>query len=124
MNLKSRYNEIKDLSSYKDKLNEEELDWLDRFSHEYVCGNFNHGGEVLHDTPELRKACYGNNNRRNRDITSQEEAKNSMKSTDAMADHWHSREVLNEALKTNIFDNIKKRKKGKKNAKKSKETTD
>jgi len=49
MNLKSRYEEIEDVASYANTLSEDDKDWLNRFSQEYICGNFTHGGEQLHE---------------------------------------------------------------------------
>ena len=99
------------MNSYVDQLTDEEKDWLDRFSHEYVCGNFNHSGEILHNTDELRKDCYARNNRRNRDIHTQESAKGMLNSVEQMYDHWSTRERLNEALKDSVFNRIKRSKK-------------
>lgn len=66
LNLKSRYEEIEDIASYADQLTKEEKAWLNQFSQEYICANFNHGKKPLHDTKELKKSCYDRNNARNR----------------------------------------------------------
>jgi len=110
VNLSSRYDQISDLESYASQLNDEEKDWLNRFSHEYICANLSHGGEVLHNTEELRRDCYSKNNTRNRDIHSRENARCQLDSVDRMLEYWTSREKLNAALKDSIFDRIKKRK--------------
>lgn len=60
---------------YLDKLNKKELDWLNRFTEEYLGANFNHSGTKLHRSKEKRRELYNNNNSRNRCITSQSRAK-------------------------------------------------
>ena len=78
LNLKTRFEEISDMASYVDQLNEEEKEWLNRFSEEYVCANFNHPGRKLHRSQENRKMCTDRNNARNRDIFSREKAQGTM----------------------------------------------
>lgn len=65
-NLKIRY-ELFD-QDYIHKLTDEEKEWLNRFNEEFNNANFNHKGEALHDTAELKKSCYDRNNARNRDV--------------------------------------------------------
>jgi hypothetical protein len=55
---------------YVEKLSDEEKDWLNRFTEEYVGANLNHKGKRLHKTKKLVKDCYDRNNARNRDILS------------------------------------------------------
>lgn len=64
MNLRSRYEEIEDLHSYMDKLDEDCKAWLDKFSKEYVNASFDHD-DPLH-SPEQQKSVYDKNNARNR----------------------------------------------------------
>ena len=81
LNLKSRMDEISDLASYVDQLNESEKEWLNTFAEEYVNANFNHGKERIHPVEykeferkngskykadKYKKACEDNNNSRNR----------------------------------------------------------
>lgn len=49
-------------------LNEEELDWLNKFYGEYVNASVNQKSheDQLHNTEELVKDCYNKNNARNR----------------------------------------------------------
>ena len=70
VNLKSRYEEIEDLFSYKDRLNDEEKAWLNSFSEEEICANFNHKGVKLNDQSDakVRSRIYNRNNERNRCI--------------------------------------------------------
>jgi hypothetical protein len=72
-NLKNRQGEID--YDYLHKLSQEELDWLNRFSEEYIGANFNHPGELIDQTPEGKKLAYNRNNARNRCIYSLSEAK-------------------------------------------------
>ena len=68
VNLKNRTDEIADLASYAGQLSEEEKEWLNAFSNEYICSNFNHSGPKLHTTAQEKKICYDRNNARNRCI--------------------------------------------------------
>jgi len=54
--------------NYLDKLSEEELDWLDKFSREYYQASFKNTDEDKHGTQEQRRDVYRNNNYRNNDI--------------------------------------------------------
>lgn len=64
---------------YLDKLNDEELAFLDKFNKEYIIASLAENNEDnLHNTPELKKDCYDRNNARNRDILTKEKAKNSL----------------------------------------------
>lgn len=53
------------MASYAHLLNKKELEFLNSFAEEYSCNNFKHGGEVLHNSVELKKSCSAKNNRRN-----------------------------------------------------------
>lgn len=72
LNLKTRYDALD--YDYVEKLSEDEKDWLNRFSEEYINANFNHPGKVLHKTKKLKKDCYDKNNSRNRDIFTKSKA--------------------------------------------------
>jgi hypothetical protein len=53
------------------------LEWLAKFNNEYVSGNVKKGDSTaLHNTDELRKSCYDNNNRSNRDLFSIKQSAN------------------------------------------------
>lgn len=71
---------------YLDKLSADELDWLNRFTGEYVSGAFKklpdsvrgdgrYCEDNLHTTPEQRKESYKRNNDRNNDYISVGKAK-------------------------------------------------
>lgn len=74
--MKTRYEEIEDLESYAHKLNDEEKAWLNAYSQEEICANFNHNGPKLNDQsdPAVRSRIYGRNNQRNRCILTREHA--------------------------------------------------
>lgn len=56
---------------YLDKLNPEELDWLNKFSEEYINARFQGDETDIDKSPEGRKAAYDRNNARNRCLYSQ-----------------------------------------------------
>ncbi len=64
LNLKSRYEEIEDLYSYMDKLDEDCKAWLDKFAKEYINASFEHK-DPLHNKEQQRE-IYNRNNERNR----------------------------------------------------------
>lgn len=66
LNLRTRYEEIKDVLSYVDQLNEKEKEFLNSFVSEYVNADFKHGGKILHKSKKKRKICTDRNNARNR----------------------------------------------------------
>jgi hypothetical protein len=66
LNLKTRYEEIKDVLSYVDQLNDKEKAWLNSFVSEYINADFKHGGKILHKGKKKRKICTDRNNARNR----------------------------------------------------------
>lgn len=80
LNLKSRYEEIEDLESYADQLNDEEKAWLNAFSQEEICANFNHKGPKLNDSsdPKVRSRIYNRNNERNRCIHTREKSQGAL----------------------------------------------
>lgn len=72
VNLLSRAEEIGDFD-YLDKLNEEELDFLNKFAGEYINASVPKFGG-LHRTKEEKSEVYGRNNARNRDLYSRSKA--------------------------------------------------
>jgi len=76
LNLKSR-TELLDYE-YLDKLSEQELEWLNKFTEEYVHANLDTGRprKNLHRTKAMRKDCYDRNNARNRDVLVRQKAQN------------------------------------------------
>lgn len=79
--LKSRAEEIEDMSSYMHKLNEEEKAWLNKFAAEYVHADFSHD-DHLHKKRKQKKSIYDRNNARNRDIHTREAAKGMLTQVD------------------------------------------
>ena len=59
---------------YLDKLNEEEMAWLNNFTEEHLNANFAHNGEKLIEDPEYKKKIYNENNARNRCVYSTQRA--------------------------------------------------
>jgi hypothetical protein len=53
---------------YLHKLNEDELEWLNKFNGEYVNASFNRDGSDIDSSDAGRKASYDRNNARNRDL--------------------------------------------------------
>ena len=68
LNLKTRFEEISDVLSYVDQLNDKEKAFLNSFISEYVNADFRHEGKILHKSKKAKKKCYDRNNARNRDI--------------------------------------------------------
>lgn len=76
LNLKSR-TELLDYD-YLHKLNEKELEWLNKFTEEYVNAKMDTDNprKNLHRSKSLRKDCYDRNNSRNRDVLTRQKACN------------------------------------------------
>jgi hypothetical protein len=76
LNLKSR-TELLDYD-YLDKLDEKELEWLNKFTEEYVHASLDteRPRKNLHSTKAMRKDCYDRNNARNRDVLVRQKAQN------------------------------------------------
>ena len=76
LNLKSR-TELLDYD-YLNKLDEKELEWLNKFTEEYVHANLDteKPRSNLHNTKAMRKDCYDRNNARNRDVLVKQKAQN------------------------------------------------
>lgn len=70
MNLRTRTEEVNDVSSYVGKLNKEEKEWLNKFMGEWNNADLDYKKleNNLHNTPDLKKSCTDRNNARNRDI--------------------------------------------------------
>lgn len=86
VNLKSRYEEIEDLQSYANTLSDQDKAWLNAFSQEEICANFNHNGPKLNDQsdPKVRSRIYNRNNERNRCIFTRERAQGTLNELDIM----------------------------------------
>lgn len=78
LNLKTRSDLID--YDYIDKLSDKEKEWLNSFTEEYTCANFNHKGKKLHKTKALKKDCYNRNNQRNRCILTKSKASGKLES--------------------------------------------
>jgi hypothetical protein len=76
LNLRSR-TELLDYD-YLHKLDERELEWLNKFTEEYVNANIDTAKpkKNLHRNKTLRKDCYERNNSRNRDVLTRQKASN------------------------------------------------
>lgn len=84
LNLKTRY-ELIDYD-YVDKLTEDEKQWLNKFTEEYINASLDSVDleKNFHNTEDLKKDCYRRNNARNRDILTRAKASNNYVSTDEM----------------------------------------
>lgn len=78
LNLKSRYEEIREISTYAHDLSTEDKAWLNSFVAEYVCADFKHGGEIINTTKEDRSECWSKNNSRNRCVFNKEKSYGSL----------------------------------------------
>lgn len=94
--MKTRY-ELIDYD-YINKLSEEEKDWLNRFTEEFVGANFNHSGEILHDSKELKRDCYGKNNARNRDILTKMKASGKIEYIEELYELVYNKEELGDEI--------------------------
>lgn len=63
---------------YLHKLSDKELEWLNKFTEEYVHANLDteRPRKNLHNTKAMRKDCYDRNNARNRDVLVRQKAQN------------------------------------------------
>lgn len=84
LNLRGRKQEIEDIASYIHLLNDEERDWMNRFTEEYVNCNLKHDGPRIHDE-WYEPALNLKNNARNRDVLVKNE--NSPGGVDYFLDH-------------------------------------
>ncbi len=86
LNLKTRVEEIEDLASYANQLNEEEKEWLNAFASEEICASFNHRGPKLNNQEDqaVRSRIYNRNNERNRCIYTQEKAQGTLNYLDEL----------------------------------------
>ena len=84
LNLRTRY-ELIDYD-YVTKLSEEDKDWLNKFTEEYVNANLNREdlSKNFHNTKELKQDCDRRNNARNRDLLTKSKASGSYISFDEM----------------------------------------
>jgi hypothetical protein len=70
---------------YLHKLSESELEWLNKFTEEYVHANLNtkEPKKNLHKTKKLRIDCYNRNNSRNRDVLTRGKVSNKLDGIDS-----------------------------------------
>jgi len=68
LNLKTRYEEITDVLSYFNTLNEKDKAFLAAFVEEEINANMNHSGKKINKSKAAKKKCYDRNNARNRCI--------------------------------------------------------
>ncbi len=96
LNLKTRWEEIYDVASYADQLNDKEKEWLNSFCEEFINANFKHNGTKHHKSVESKRALYVKNNARNRDVYTQAKAQNKAL---YIEDVFNDEEELNDRLK-------------------------
>ena len=53
---------------YINKLTDSEIRWMDKFCREYYQNHFTNSSRDKHDTKELKRRCYSNENSRERDM--------------------------------------------------------
>lgn len=87
-NLLTRQEEVEDVRSYWNQLNDDEKAWMNKFMAEYnnAEGVADDDTEALHNTQELRKACRDKNNARNRCLYTQQKAQGKLKYTEFIED--------------------------------------
>lgn len=92
VNLKSR-SELLDYD-YLHKLDEKELEWLNKFTEEYVHANLNtkEPKKNLHRTKKMRIDCYNRNNSRNRDVLTKGKITNKLDNVDTILDIGYDEE--------------------------------
>lgn len=71
---------------YYHKLNDAELDWINKFNKETVSASFDveNPKKNLHKSKKARKDCYDRNNARNRDILTKAKASNQLVDYDTL----------------------------------------
>lgn len=92
VNLASR-RELNDYD-YLDKLNPEQLEFLNKFQEEFVNATVAKDGSALHNTDELRKDVYDRNNARNRDIHIKAQITGSLLSLDDKIGHVQMNDTI------------------------------
>lgn len=81
LNLKTRQDLID--YDYLNKLNEDEMDWLNKFSQEFIVATLDSKPKNnKHNTKALAKDCYDKNNSRNRDVLTRQKATGRIKYLD------------------------------------------
>lgn len=121
-NLKTRIELIDDLYDYADNLNEEDKDYLNRFSEEFNNANFNHEGKRIHPkrtkkikyktkrgkrlVDKFKKEAEDRNNARNRCLYTKNKAFGAMEYIQDMEDKGEENENLFVNFQDNIIDSI------------------
>jgi hypothetical protein len=118
LNLKTRYEEIADLASYAHTLPPDAQEWLNSYSEEYICANFDHPGQRIHPVELVEKVqkngkvriidryakeCYDRNNARNRCIVTQEKAQNMLESWEDKTQEYYAEDEAGDIF--NWFEN-------------------
>jgi hypothetical protein len=97
-NLKSRTDLID--YDYLNKLNPEELAWLNKFTEEYVNAKLNKNSRKnLHNKKKLRSDCYSRNNRRNKCILTRAKAGGYLKDIELLknkSSSYNEEDLINE----------------------------
>ena len=96
-NLKTRTDLID--YDYIDKLSDEEKEWLNKFTEEYINANVKKK-DALHKTKKQRKDCYDRNNARNRCILTKAKAAGKADSLDDAI------EIIDENLEDRLIEEL------------------
>ena len=113
LNLKTRHELIADYD-YLKKLNNKELEWLNKFTKEYVNAEIDNRKprKNLHRTKALKKDCYDRNNARNRCIYTRSKASWNLKFFEDISEKNES--LIKETIEIEIIDKIDSEKSKKK----------
>jgi hypothetical protein len=99
---------------YLSQLNEEELEWLNKFTEEYVHASLNtkNPRKNLHRTKKMRIDCYNRNNSRNRDVLTRNKMLNKLDGVDKLLNvGYDEEEKVHNTIDAKIqINNLKKRK--------------
>jgi hypothetical protein len=112
VNLKSRIDLLD--YDYLNKLNEKELEWLNKFTEEYTHASLNtkNPKKNLHKTKKMRIDCYNRNNSRNRDVLTKGKMSNKLDGIEKLNNLGYSEEdKINMILDIGIDYQKNKRKK-------------
>lgn len=91
---------------YLNKLNEEELEWLNKFTEEYVHASLDtkKPKKNLHKNKKLRIDCYNRNNSRNRDVLTRGKVMNKLDTVDKIQSMgYEEEEKVHAAIDAKIY---------------------